>query len=87
VAPTTTTTVASITGVYNDGATVNLTPIASSSVLGVLMAGTLTDFQTNVPAYSCLNGSTLNVYQNVDGKPVAEAVTPTNCIAQDFELP
>ena len=72
---------------YNGGPTVNLTPIASSSVVAVLMAGTLTDFQTNVAAYSCLNGSTLNVYQNVDGKPVAEAITPTNCIAQDFELP
>ncbi len=84
---TTTTTVASITGVYNNGPTVNLTPIASSSVVAVLMAGTLTDFQTNVAAYSCLNGSSLNVYQNVDGKPVAEAITPTNCIAQDFELP
>ena len=56
--PATTTTVASITGVYN-GATVSLTPVASSSVLAVLGAGTLTDFQTNVPAYSCLNGSTL----------------------------
>jgi hypothetical protein len=78
--------VASITGVYN-GATVSLTPVASSSVLGVLGAGTLTDFLTNVPAYSCLNGSALNVYDNVDGKPVAEAVAPTNCIAQDFELP
>jgi Glycosyl hydrolases family 18 len=84
--PTTTTTVASITGVYN-GARVSLTPVASSSVLGVLGAGTLTDFQTNIPAYSCLNGSALNVYDNVDGKPVAEAVAPTNCIAQDFELP
>jgi hypothetical protein len=84
--PATTTTVASITGVY-DGATVSLTPVASSSVLGVLGAGSLTDFQSNVPSYSCLNGSTLNVYDNVDGKPVAEAVTPTNCIAQDFELP
>ena len=79
-------TVASITGVYN-GSTVSLTPVASSSVLGVLGAGTLTDFQTNVAAYSCLNGSALNVYDNVDGKPVAEAVAPTNCIAQDFELP
>jgi hypothetical protein len=84
--PATTTTVASITGVYN-GTTVSLTPVASSSVLAVLGAGTLTDFQTNVAAYSCLNGSTLNVYDNVDGKPVAEAVAPTNCIAQDFELP
>jgi hypothetical protein len=84
--PTTTTTVASITGVYN-GATVSLTPVPSSRVLGLVAAGTLTDFQSNVPAYACLNGSALNVYDNVDGKLVAEAVTPTNCIAQDFELP
>ena len=85
-APTTTTTAASITGVYN-GATVDLTPIASSSVLGVVPAGTLTDFQSNVPAYSCLNGAALDVYDNVNGTPVAEAVTPTDCIAQDFQLP
>ena len=77
---------AAITGVY-DGATVNLTPITASGVLGLLAAGTLTDFQSNVPAYSCLNGSSLHVYDNVDGKQVAEAVTPTNCIAQDFQLP
>ena len=85
-APTTTTTTASITGVY-DGATVDLTPIASSSVLGVVPAGTLTDFQSNVAAYSCLNGVALDVYDNVNGTPVAEAVTPTDCIAQDFDLP
>ena len=83
---TTTTTVASITGVY-DGATVELTPVAASGVLGLVAAGTLTDFQTNVPAYACLNGSTLNVYDNVNGKQVAEAITATNCIAQDFQLP
>jgi hypothetical protein len=83
---TTTTTTAFITGVYN-GATVALTPIASSGVLGVVPAGTLTNFQTNVAAYSCLNGAALNVYDNVNGKPVAEAITPTDCIAQDFELP
>jgi hypothetical protein len=29
----------------------------------------------------------LNVYDNVVGKPVAEAVTPVNGIAPDFELP
>jgi hypothetical protein len=85
-AATTTTTAASITGVYN-GATVELTPIASSSVLGVVPAGTLTDFQSNVAAYSCLNGAALDVYDNVGGNPVAEAVTPTDCIAQDFQLP
>ena len=83
---TTTTTVAFITGVYN-GATVELTPVAASGVLGLLAAGTLTDFQTNVAAYACLNGSTMNVYDNVNGKQVAEAITPTNCIAQDFQLP
>jgi hypothetical protein len=85
-AATTTTTAASITGVYN-GSTVELTPIASSSVLGVVPAGTLTDFRSNVAAYSCLNGAVLDVYDNVGGNPVAEAVTPTDCIAQDFQLP
>ena len=88
-APATTTTTAApfITGVYN-GATVALTPIASSGVLDVVPAGTLTDFQSNVPAYSCLKGAALNVYDNaVNGKQVAEAVTPANCIAQDFQLP
>jgi hypothetical protein len=86
-APTTTTTTAlTITGVYN-GATVALTPISSSQVLGIVPAGTLTGFESNVPAYSCLNGASLDVYDNVNGKPVAEAVTPTDCIAQDFQLP
>ena len=71
---------------YN-GATVALTPISSSQVLGIVPAGTLTGFESNVPAYSCLNGASLDVYDNVNGKPVAEAVTPTDCIAQDFQLP
>ncbi len=83
---TTTTTASAITGEYN-GTTVDLTPVASSTVLGVLPAGTLTDFQSNVVAYSCLNGAALDVYDNVNGSPVAEAVAPTDCIAQDFELP
>ncbi len=85
-ASTTTTTAPFITGLFN-GAPVNLTPIASNQVVGVLPAGTLTDFQSNVPSYSCLNGAALNVYINVNGKDVAEAVTPTDCIAQDFQLP
>jgi len=78
--------VPTITGVYN-GATVALTPISSSQVLGIVPAGTVTDFESNVPASSCLNGASLDVYDNVDGKAVAEAVTPTDCIAQDFQLP
>jgi hypothetical protein len=61
--------------------------VAASGVLGVVPAGTLTNFSSNVEAYACLNGSTLNVYDNVNGKQVAEAITPTNCIAQDFQLP
>jgi hypothetical protein len=56
-------------------------------VLGLVQAGTLTDFQTNVATYSCLDGAALNVYDNVTGNQVAEAVTPTDCIAQDFQLP
>ena len=82
----TTTTVPTITGIYN-GVTVALTPVPSSQVLGVLPAGILTDFQSNVAAYACLNGASLNVYGNVNGKHVAEAIRPTNCIAQDFQLP
>ena len=53
----------------------------------MLPAGTLTDFQSNVVAYSCLNGASLDVYDNVNGTAVAEAITPTDCIAQDFQLP
>ncbi len=85
-APTTTTTTAeTITGDYG-GATVTLTPIASSQVLGVWPAGTLTNFESTNPAYSCLNGASLNVVNNVNGTQVAEATTPTNCMAQDFQL-
>ena len=72
-----------ITGIYN-GATVALSPISSSQVLGLVPAGTLTDFESNEAAYSCLNGASLNVYDNVNGTTVAEAITPTDCIAQDF---
>ncbi len=63
-----------------------LTPVASSGVLGTVPAGTLTDFQSNVPAYSCLNAP-LDVCDNMNGKAVAEAVMPTDCLAQDFQLP
>ncbi len=49
--------------------------------------GLVTDFQSNEPAYSCLNGTTLNVFTNLKGQPVAVAATPTNCITQDFLLP
>jgi len=37
--------------------------------------------------YSCFDELTVDVYENVNGMAVAEAVTPTDCIAQDFQLP
>ncbi len=83
---TTTTTASFISGIYN-GATVALAPISSSQVLGLVPAGTVTDFQTNEVEYSCLDGVSLNVYDNVNGTAVAEAITPTDCMAQDFQLP
>ena len=52
----------------------------------VLVDGQVTDFQSNEPAYSCLNGATLNVFTNLKGRPVAVATTPTDCITQDFQL-
>ena len=56
-------------------------------MLGLVPAGTLTDFQTNVAAYACLNGATLNVYDNINGKPVAEAVTPDRLHRPGLPLP
>ena len=77
----------SLTGGY-DGVTVVLTPISSSQVLGVVPAGTLTAFQSNVPAFSCLDGASLNVYDNVNGgKQVADAAKPTNCVARTSSCP
>ena len=81
---TTTTTTPAITGVYN-GKTVTLVPVASGNVVAVVQSGTLTNFQSTNPAYACLNGQSLPVYQNVDTKLVA--VPPTSaCVKQDFEF-
>ena len=87
-APTTTTTTAAptITAVRN-GVRVVLTPVAASQVSNLTPSGTVTDFETNVPAYACLDGATLDVYWNLLGHATAEAVTPTDCITADFELP
>ena len=43
--------------------------------------------ESSVPVYSCFDELTVDVYENVNGMAVAEAVTPTDCIAQDFQLP
>ena len=86
-AATTTTTVPTTTAVY-DGATVVLTAIPSSQVATLTSDGTVSDFESNVPSYTCLNGATLDVYDNLlSGQQVAKAATPTNCITQDFQLP
>ncbi|MGA2932249.1 MAG: hypothetical protein ABSE98_09220 [Acidimicrobiales bacterium] len=43
--------------------------------------------ESSVPVYSRFDELTVDVYDNVNGMAVAEAVTPTDCIAQDFQLP
>ncbi|HEY6472565.1 MAG TPA: glycosyl hydrolase family 18 protein [Acidimicrobiales bacterium] len=86
-ASTTTTTAAPFITGQRLGKSVTLTPVASNKVGQFLSNGTVTDFQTNEPAYSCLNGATLNVYDNLEGLPYAAAVTPTNCVTQDFLVP
>jgi hypothetical protein len=86
-ATTTTTTAAPFIHAQRTGNTVVLTPVDASQVLRLTMDGQVTDFQSNEPAYSCLNGATLNVFTNLKGQPVAVAATPTNCITQDFLLP
>jgi hypothetical protein len=85
--PTTTTTAAPFVTTQRTGKTINLTPVDASQVMRLAVDGQVTDFQTNQPAYSCLNGTTLNVFTNLKGQPVAVAATPTNCITQDFLLP
>jgi spore germination protein YaaH len=84
---TTTTTAAPFINAQRTGKTVTLTPVDASQVVRLAIDGQVTDFQTNEPAYSCLNGATLNVFINLKGQPVAVAATPTNCITQDFLLP
>jgi spore germination protein YaaH len=86
-ATTTTTTAAPFINAQRTGKTVTLTPVDASQVVRLAIDGQVSDFQTNEPAYSCLNGATLNVFTNLKGQPVAVAATPTNCITQDFLLP
>jgi hypothetical protein len=63
-------------------------------VVTLTPAGTVTDFRSSDPVYSCLDRATLNVFWNVIGvfwnaigHAAVEAVTPANCTTQDFELP
>jgi spore germination protein YaaH len=86
-ATTTTTAPAPFINAQRTGKTINLTPVDASQVVRLAVDGQVTDIQTNEPAYSCLNGTTLNVFTNLKGQPVAVAATPTNCVTQDFLLP
>lgn len=84
---TTTTTAAPFINAQRSGKTIALTPVDAGQVVRLAVDGQVTNFQTNEPAFACLNGSTLNVFTNLKGQPVAVAATPTNCITQDFLLP
>jgi hypothetical protein len=86
---TTTTTLPPYASGSFDGTTVSLTPVAASEVTPFTGDGSLTGFSTNEPAYACLNGATIAVYWDglLSSQLVAVAVTPTNCMSQDFLLP
>ncbi|HWF15882.1 MAG TPA: glycosyl hydrolase family 18 protein [Acidimicrobiales bacterium] len=86
-ASTTSTTAAPFITAVRTGKTATLTAVDPSQVDRLAVAGQVTNFQSNVPAYSCLNGTTLDVFTNLIGPAVAVAATPTNCITQDFLLP
>jgi hypothetical protein len=87
--PTTTTTTApGITATYA-GTTVTLTPVAAGDIDTLSSLGTVTNVESTIPAYSCLDGKTLTVYAYglLTLKDVAVASTPTDCISQDFTFP
>jgi spore germination protein len=86
--PSTTTTTATpfIKAEYN-GTTKFLGAWAPGSVTPGASAGTITNFDTNEPAYSCLNGKTLSVYfvgLFTSGKYVAVAASPGDCMNEEF---
>ncbi len=86
---TTTTTGPYITGSWL-GMTRPLTPVGAGSVDMGLTFAPITNFSTNIPAYTCLNGKTLTVYlygSLTSGTYVAVASTPTDCVNQDFAFP
>jgi hypothetical protein len=87
-ATSTTTTAETITATYN-GQVVTLTPVGSGGVDGLGAKGTVTDFVSTNPAFACLDGKTLTVYQYglLSGRDVATATTPTDCVSQEFTFP
>ncbi|HEY1831129.1 MAG TPA: glycosyl hydrolase family 18 protein [Acidimicrobiales bacterium] len=82
---TTTTTPLTFTATY-EGKTLPLTSAPQGGADMLDAAGTVTDFETNDPALSCLNGKTLNVYGFglLSSKLVAVATEPADCANWQF---
>jgi hypothetical protein len=87
-ATSTTTTVETITASFN-GKAVTLTPVATGGVDSLAPKGTVIDFESTNPAFACLDGKTLTVYEYgvLSGRDVATARTPTDCVSQEFTFP
>jgi hypothetical protein len=66
-----------------------LTAVGPGQVDTLLAEGTITNFESTNPAFACLDGTSMAVYQYglLTGKDVAVATTPTNCVTQDFTFP
>jgi glycosyl hydrolase family 18 (putative chitinase) len=85
---TTTTTAPPVATGTADGEQRDLTPVATTSVVG-LAIGTLTGFATSDPAYACLvGGPALDYYlaSNLT-EYVVVASAPTDCVSQEFTFP
>jgi spore germination protein YaaH len=86
---TTTTTVAVVTTALYNGKTVTLTPVSSGGIDTLSPSGIISDFTSTNPAFACLDGKSLAVYQYglLSGKLVAVASTPSDCVKQQFTFP
>ena len=75
--------------IYVGVVTVTLSAVGPGSVDSLSPSGTVINFFSNDPRYSCLNGKQLAVYQYglLTGKKVAVATTPTDCVTQEFTFP
>jgi hypothetical protein len=85
---TTTSTAETMTALFA-GKSVTLTPVVSGGVDRLGPKGTLTDFTSTNPAFACLDGKTLEVYEYgvLSERDVATATEPTDCVSQEFTFP
>jgi hypothetical protein len=84
-APGPTTTTAPVTTATYNGKTVTLAPVAPGGADMLLGSGTVTNFQSTDPRFSCLDGKSLAVYQFglLSGKVVAVPAAGS-CTAENF---